>query len=131
MPTVIVDANVMISAIRGRSLPLLAGLSERVPVVAPLPQFAETRHVLARQGHGDADRRTREMQEIVAPLPITAYAHMEDKARERLHPRGQSDWPLLAAAMALGGHIWSRDKDLQGAGVPIWFARNVRFIEDE
>lgn len=129
MPTVIVDSNVMISAIRGRSLPLLAGLSERVAVFAPLPQFVEMRHVLERQGHEDADRRTREMQEIVAPLPITVYAHMEEKARERLHPRGQSDWPLLAAALALDGHIWSRDKDLQGTGVPIWFTRNVRFIE--
>jgi predicted nucleic acid-binding protein len=129
MPTIIVDANIMVGALRGRSLPLLAALAERMPVVTPVPQLAETQKTLNRLGHGDTAARMRNLLNIVAPLPLGLYAHMEAKARERLQPRGQPDWPLLAAALALGGHIWSRDGDLFGTGVPLWFTRNIPFVE--
>ncbi len=131
MPTVVVDANIMIGALRGRSLPLIVNLAERMAVVAPLQQFAETRKTLRRLKHPDTEQSMRDIMGIVAPLPTELYTHMEARARERLYERGQSDWPLLAAALALDAHIWSRDPDLFGTGVPLWFTRNIKYCDGE
>ena len=42
---------------------------------------------------------------IVQPLEPVLFDDLEPRARERLGKRGQPDWPVLAAAMALGGAI--------------------------
>ncbi len=131
MPTIIVDANIMVGALMGRSLPLIVGLAERMPVVTPLPQLAETRKTLRHLNYPNLDQRLRDLLAIIAPIPPALYAHLEAKARERLNERGQPDWPLLAAALALNAHIWSRRADLLGTGVPLWFTRNIKYVESE
>lgn len=126
-PAIVIDANIMVGALLGRTLPLIAELAQRVPVVTPPAQLAETRRALVRLGKQDVDRAMRALMEIVEPLNATIFAPFESRARERLHERSQPDWPVLAAAMALGAGIWSRDPDLFGTGVPMWFTRNIRF----
>jgi predicted nucleic acid-binding protein len=128
----VIDANIMVSALIGRSLPLLADQAARgIVLAAPLPQLAETRMVLGRHGTLDAAERMDALLAIVEPLDPIAFEGFEERARERLEAHGQPDWPVLAAAMALGGQIWSHDKDFLGVGVPVWSNRNVRHLEPE
>ena len=129
MTVLVVDANVMVSALIGRSLPLLADQAARGTILAaPLPQLAETRKVLRRYGTVDVDERMETLLDIVQPLEPVVFGMFEAQARERLEPHGQPDWPVLAAAMALGADIWSHDKDFLGVGVPVWSNRNVRHV---
>ncbi|MSV27230.1 MAG: hypothetical protein EXQ52_00555 [Bryobacterales bacterium] len=40
--------------------------------------------------------------------------------RQRLALRDESDWPILAAALALRCPIWTEDTDFFGCGVATW-----------
>lgn len=135
MTRLIVDANVMIGAALGRSMPLFIDLLERdVEVLAPLPMLREAKARIdrdAKLSEGEADRRLAELLDIVMPLPVEAFASHEQAARDRLEPHSQSDWPLLAAALALDADIWTRDRDLFGTGVSLWATRNIRFVEGD
>jgi len=130
MTVLVVDANIMASALMGTTLPLLADQAARgIVLAAPEPQLEETRGVLRRRGTPDSERRMAALLEIVEPLDPIAFDVFEGEARERLDRHGEPDWPVLAAAMALGGHIWSHDRDFMGVGVPVWSSRNVRHLK--
>jgi predicted nucleic acid-binding protein len=135
MTRLIVDANVMVGAALGRSMPLFVGLLERgVEVLAPLQMLSEAKVRIDRDANlveGEAERRLAELLDLVIPLPIEAFAAHEQEARDRLQPHSRSDWPLLAAAMALDADIWTRDRDLFGTGVALWATRNIRFVEGD
>lgn len=132
MTVLVVDANIMASALMGTTLPLLAAQAARgIVLAAPLPQLEETRAVLRRRGAPDPEGRMAALLEIVEPLDPILFEAFEGQARERLEAHGQPDWPVLAAAMALGGAIWSHDKDFLGVGVPVWSNRNVKHVELE
>lgn len=62
---------------------------------------------------------------MAAPLALEFCTAMETHARRRLHERAQSDWSVLAAALAAEGGIWSHDRDFFGVGVPVWSSRNM------
>ena len=135
MTRLIVDANVMVGAALGRSMPLFIDLLERgVEVLAPLPMLREAQARIDRDAKligGEADRRLAELLDVVILLPVEEFAAHEQAARERLQPHGQSDWPVLAAAMALEADIWTSDRDLFGTGVALWATRNIRFVEGD
>lgn len=57
------------------------------------------------------------------------YEHARAAAADRLDQGGRSDWPALAAALAMDGAIWSDDRDFFGVGVPVWSSRNVCHLE--
>jgi predicted nucleic acid-binding protein len=68
------------------------------------------------------------VEQVIAPFQILfseAYEHLRLDAEARLSQGGKSDWPLLAAALALDGEIWSDDRDFFGVGVPVWSTPNV------
>ena len=67
--------------------------------------------------------------EMIEVIPAAAYEHARAAADERLRDGGKSDWPLLAAALALDVRIWSDDVDFFGVGVPVWSTPNVRLVE--
>jgi hypothetical protein len=48
------------------------------------------------------------------------------EARERLARRDPEDWPMLAAALALGCPIWTEDTDFFGCGVATWTSDRVQ-----
>lgn len=132
MARLVVDANIMVGALLGRSLPLFIGLLEReVEILAPLPMLIEAQERIERDGRlieGEAERRLGELLDVVTPIPVEDFAGYEPAARERLEAHSQSDWPLLAAAIALDADIWTKDHDLFGTGVAIWATRNIHFV---
>jgi predicted nucleic acid-binding protein len=52
-------------------------------------------------------------------VPEVAYAPLEDEARWR-SARDPDDWAVVAAALAVGGGIWTNDNDFLGTGVATW-----------
>ena len=53
------------------------------------------------------------------------YADFEVEARKRLTARDPDDWPILAAALALGCPIWTEDTDFFGCGVATWTSASI------
>lgn len=128
----IVDANVIVSVLVGvRSRQELRFLRERDAILcAPSPQYAEVHSVLTKKIGIAAERAASLISDLggdLRRLDPDEYAAFEATARARLHARAQPDWPVLAAALAYDGAIWSNDRDFFGVGVPVWSSRNVRF----
>jgi predicted nucleic acid-binding protein len=73
-----------------------------------------------------------EMLELVAGLvqkvEAETYAAYEAIARERIDQRDEDDWPVLAAALALGCPIWTEDTDFFGCGVATWTTDRVELF---
>lgn len=127
----IVDANVMVSAVLGRSLPLLAkvrtsGIELRTPVHQIAEAFSVVRRKRAFDG-GGIQLNLHALSTIIDELEPETYVPLEQVARARLGKRGQPDWPVLAAALALDDSIWSNDRDFFGVGVRVWSTANTRF----
>ena len=130
MSKLVVDANIMISAILGESFPRLIALFRRgVELTSPVQQFAETRSVLRHRlaDLADVDAAMRNLLALIEPIAPARFMADEDAARARLGTAGRNDWPVLAAAMTLRADIWSNDRDFFGVGVPIWSSRNIHF----
>jgi predicted nucleic acid-binding protein len=53
------------------------------------------------------------------------YGEFEGEARKRLGARDPEDWPILAAALALGCPIWTEDTDFLGCGVATWTSASI------
>ena len=78
-------------------------------------------------GLSDRDA-TSETARVLQPFEIIAgesYDDLHPFADVRLRDGGKSDWPVLAAAMALDCAIWSEDVDFFGTGVAVWSSANV------
>jgi predicted nucleic acid-binding protein len=134
---IVVDANVLIAALFGRSLPLVKDVAAWAELSVPLPQVAEAVAVSTRLASAPAlapaaasiKDRLADLLDVVEPLSPDVFGDHEPVARARLHARGQPDWPVLAAALAIDGAIWSRDIDFFGIGVPVWSTRNIRHAD--
>lgn len=128
-PRLILDANIMLSALLGRSFPLLLQMVERgIHLFAPEPQLAEVRKELGRRPVS-ADwisAQLAKLETVVIRLPAEFFEAHEDKARSRLDERGQPDWPVVAASFETAAGIWSHDKDFFGSGTPVWSMRVLR-----
>jgi predicted nucleic acid-binding protein len=57
---------------------------------------------------------------MVETISRDVYGRFEVVARQRLGHRDDEDWPILAAALALGCPIWTEDTDFFGCGVATW-----------
>jgi hypothetical protein len=57
---------------------------------------------------------------LVQAVEFDTYEPFEDLAGERIARRDEDDWPVLAAALALGCPIWTEDTDFFGCGVATW-----------
>ena len=62
---------------------------------------------------------------LVQTVEVETYAIFEAVARERIDKRDEDDWPVLAAALALGSPIWTEDTDFFGCGVATWTTDRV------
>lgn len=124
-----IDANVIVAAVAGRSRDLLdAALSASTSVVIPAVQAREARRVLIdRIGLAEAlvDRALEQIFAEVVVVSPAVIAGNERRARSRLHAAGQSDWPVVAAALATDTAIWSNDRDFFGVGVAVWSTRTI------
>jgi predicted nucleic acid-binding protein len=130
MNALIVDANIILSALLGRSLPVVQDAVDRgLMLVVPETQWMEVRAVLNHLRPDLTDELMAQAEEMIDIFPSFAFDAFEDRARERLPASAQKDWPVLASAMTVEAGIWSKDRDFFGVGVPVWTTENVRFVE--
>ncbi len=126
----VVDANIMASALLGTSFVLLLRLFESgVMLMAPVHQIAETWTVVVRESGQSpewTDIQMRRLLTVIRPIGPALFNRYEHLARLRLHERGQPDWPVIAAAMATDADVWSHDRDFTGSGAPVWSTRVLR-----
>lgn len=128
----VIDANVIVSVLAGiHSRSVYRSLRERgVVLSATSAQLREAFSVLTKKIHEPVEHARALVNDLARDLrqvELSDYAAYEQPARARLHARAQSDWAVLAAALAYDGGIWSNDRDFFGVGVPVWTTRNVGF----
>jgi predicted nucleic acid-binding protein len=113
----VLDANVLMRAVPGkRARALPAEYGERVEFVTPESAVDEARRHLPKV----IERRK------LPPEPfMTHLASLTTIAHQRLAPRDEDDWPVLAAALALDGPIWTEDTDFFRCGVASWATDRV------
>lgn len=106
---------------------------DRLELFLPEEMWAELQVELPRRVGAFAQRRqlSKETADRLVEAAIAAietgisvvdeavYAAFEDEARSRC-VRDESDWPLVACALALDGGVWTNDGDLLGTGVSTW-----------
>jgi predicted nucleic acid-binding protein len=128
----VLDANILIRAVPGsRVLGLLYKYAGQVEFMVPEVAFEEAREHLpgilaARKIPAASAMDTRDLLiRFVQMVGAETYASFETVARERIGKRDEDDWPILAAALALGCPIWTEDTDFFGCGVATWTTDRV------
>jgi predicted nucleic acid-binding protein len=128
----VLDANILIRAVLGsRVLGLLRKYAGQVEFMAPDVAFQEAREHLpgileAKQIPLFPAMATLDLlMRLVQTVEAETYATFEAVARERIAKRDEDDWPVLAAALALGCPIWTEDADFFGCGVATWTTDRV------
>lgn len=130
----IVDANILVSAILGRAVRLRQAIDQGLQLMIPDVQLLETVNVLTHKlGYEVSEARlaVEAMASRMTVINTGSLDTVEADARARLQPRGQPDWPVLASAMLLDAHIWSKDRDFFGVGVPVWSNDNIKFAHGD
>lgn len=123
----IVDANIILSAILGSANRLSRVMRGGGEVAVVDLQLVEARDVLIRFGTARADAEILVASAVEGALLVGSddVGTFESDARARLDSPGQPDWPVLAGALALDAAIWSDDRDFFGVGVPVWSTRTI------
>jgi predicted nucleic acid-binding protein len=62
---------------------------------------------------------------LVQTVEAETYQRFAHPAHQRIAGRDEDDWPVLAAALALGCPIWTEDTDFFGCGVATWTTDRV------
>jgi predicted nucleic acid-binding protein len=128
----VLDANILIRAVLGsRVLALLRTYSGQVEFLTPdtafeearekLPEILERRRVPVAPAMAILDQ----LASVVQVVEADTYQNFEHLARQRIAHRDEDDWPVLAAALALGCAIWTQDTDFFGCGVATWTTDRV------
>ena len=130
--SLLIDSNVFVSAVLGRSAPLLRHVILNCAAIMPMRVHEEASKLtaallLARQ------RPPVGLSDLFGPANTVsmdvAFEH-EAAAKWLLGRRHASDWPILATAMAFEAPIWTKDRDFLGTGVATWNNRTIRFYVD-
>ena len=107
--TLVVDANILVRAVLGKRVrELIEAYAEGVSFFVPEVAFAEAEEhlpVLVIRHGGDPEKALallHALGRLVELIGCEVYGEFEAVARERLGHRDSEDWPILAAALALG-----------------------------
>ncbi len=128
----VLDANVLIRAVLGpRVRELIFRNASHVSFFTPCVCLDDARKYLpeilvARQV--DPAPAMNLLEGIAQHVQILEYEWLEDfeqTAKERMQKRDLADWPVLAAALALGCPIWTHDADFFGVGVVTWSTQHI------
>ncbi|MBL8238702.1 MAG: hypothetical protein JNM66_14860 [Bryobacterales bacterium] len=126
------DANILIRAVLGsRVLGLLRKYAGQVEFMAPDVAFQEAHEHLPRIlavrkiPLAPAMETLALLMGLVQTVEAETYASFEAVACERIEKRDEDDWPVLAAALALGCPIWTEATDFFGCGVATWTTDRV------
>lgn len=131
----LIDTNILLRCSLGRALARVNVLRDKGVNLATTEDNADElfEKLLNKFGHS-LDTAEAEVQRVLEPLTVIGaeeYEHLRGAADGRLREGRKSDWPALAAAMALEGEIWSEDVDYFGVGVPVWSTANVHLVAPE
>jgi predicted nucleic acid-binding protein len=134
----VVDANILVRAVLGKRVrEVFETYAGDASFFVPESGYAEAEEHLAalvikRGGDpGKALALLRSLGGLVELIGNEVYGRFEVEARERLAQRDPEDWPMLAAALALGCPIWTEDTDFFGCGVATWTSDRVRMFLQE
>jgi len=130
---IVLDANILIRAILGRRVRQLIETysAKGVRFLAPDVAFDDAAKylpaLLRKRGKSYADlpASLEYLRTIIEPVTRQFYAAFEGAARKRLRGRDESDWPVLAIALALACEIWTEDADFFGTGVAVWTTSRI------
>ncbi len=129
----VIDTNILLRCSLGNAMVRVAHLQNRgIDLAITDRNIEEFVEKLSTKFGYDAQSIELEVQKVIAPFHLVLaeeYEHLRPAADARLRAGGKSDWPVLAAAMALEADIWSEDVDFFGVGVPVWSSGNVQYIE--
>jgi predicted nucleic acid-binding protein len=128
----VLDANILIRAALGQRVRSVLELhADSISFFVPETAYAEAEEHLAalvvKRG-GDPTRALVVLGAMAALATIVGdelYGDFEAEARKRLGARDPEDWPILAAALALGCPIWTEDTDFFGCGVATWTSGSI------
>lgn len=124
----IVDANIVLSAIFGRSNRFGRAIDAGIELFIPEAQLREVVRVLVRKTGVDPVGADEQVELAMLGLEVLEMQGLEagrEAALARLGARGKPDWPVLAAAMLLDAQIWSDDRDFFGVGVAVWWRDTI------
>jgi predicted nucleic acid-binding protein len=129
----VVDANILVRAVLGKRVrKVIEAYAEEVTFFVPEVALAEAEEhlpALVIKHGGDPEKALaflRTLLRLVEVIGSDVYGEFEAEARERLGQRDPEDWPILAAALALGCPIWTEDTDFFGCGVATWTSSTVQ-----
>lgn len=129
----VVDANILVRAVLGKRVrKVIEAYAEEVTFFVPEVALAEAEEhlpALVIKHGGDPEKALaflRTLLRLVEVIGSDVYGEFEAEARERLGQRDPEDWPILAAALALGCPIWTEDTDFFGCGVATWTSGTVQ-----
>jgi len=136
---IVLDANILIRAVLGRRVRQLIDkyAGRGVRFFAPDIAFNDTEKylpiLLKKRGvpHADVSSSLDYLREFVEPVTSDLYAVFEQEARQRLRGRDESDWPILAAALALSCPVWTEDADFFGTGIAVWTTNRIEIFLKE
>jgi len=128
----VLDANILIRAVLGlRVRHILETHADNISFIVPEPAYAEAEEHLAalvvRRG-GDPMKAIRALKAVAGLTTMVGtdvYGNFEGESRRRLGARDPEDWPILAAALAVGCPIWTEDTDFFGCGVATWTSASI------
>ena len=133
---IVLDANILIRAILGRRARHLIEVyqGQGARFFAPDVAFHDAKKYLPiifkRRGkpYADLSQSLDDLRNIIETVTPELYGVFETEARQRLHGRDESDWPILASALALSCSIWTEDADFFGTGIAVWTTSRVEIF---
>ncbi|HXJ44564.1 MAG TPA: PIN domain-containing protein [Bryobacteraceae bacterium] len=132
----VLDANILIRAILGhRVRELIESYAPKgIRFFTPGVAFEDARKYLhyfskkRNKPQADLSAALEYLRSLVEPVTPELYGPLEIEARQRLRGRDESDWPVLASALALACPIWTEDADFFGTGVAVWTTTRVEIF---
>jgi len=128
----ILDANILTRAVLGVHVgQLIDQYCEEVLFFAPALAFDDAaRHlpVIAARRNLDLAALSESLDRwrvVVEIVPSDATDALKAPALSRIGKRDVTDWPYVAAALALSCPIWTEDKDFFGSGIATWTSDRV------
>jgi len=136
---IVLDANILIRAVLGRRVRQLIETygSQGVRFFAPDVAFDDAEKylpvLLKKRGisHVDIHASLEYLRSLIEPVTSELYADFESEARQRLRDRDESDWPVLASALALACPVWTEDADFFGTGLAVWTTNRIEILLKE
>jgi predicted nucleic acid-binding protein len=130
----LIDTNILLRCSQGRAMLRLQALRAKGVRLATtdhnVDEFGRKLVQLFGWKEDEAWAEIERVLDAVHVFPFGDYEHQRRAADRRLGKGGESDWPALAAALALDSGIWSDDRDFFGVGVPVWSTANVQLAEE-